>query len=184
MTLYWAQTNSAVLQGEWWPFLFPGLALVLTVLGLTLHPRGHRRGVESAAQGRGACAPPSAPRPSSSDPAGGMTLTLDVTPDAAEADATPVVALGTRRRLRVPGSHDACGRRCRLSIGAGEIVGLAGESGCGKSTLGNAVMQVLRPPARISGGRVLFHGEDVSARAAGSCAASAGATSRWSSRAR
>src|SRR4051812_12715598 len=36
MTLYWSQTNSAVLQGEWWPFLFPGLALVLTVLGLTL----------------------------------------------------------------------------------------------------------------------------------------------------
>jgi peptide/nickel transport system permease protein len=36
MTIYWAQTNSAVLQGEWWPFLFPGLALVLTVLGLTL----------------------------------------------------------------------------------------------------------------------------------------------------
>jgi len=36
MTLYWAQTNSAVLQGEWWPFVFPGLALVSTVLGLTL----------------------------------------------------------------------------------------------------------------------------------------------------
>jgi peptide/nickel transport system permease protein len=34
MTLYWAQTNSAVLQGEWWPFLFPGLALVITVVGL------------------------------------------------------------------------------------------------------------------------------------------------------
>jgi peptide/nickel transport system permease protein len=33
-TLYWAQTNSAVLQGEWWPFFFPGLALVLTVVGL------------------------------------------------------------------------------------------------------------------------------------------------------
>jgi peptide/nickel transport system permease protein len=36
MVLYWAQTNSAVLQGEWWPFVFPGLALVITVLGLTL----------------------------------------------------------------------------------------------------------------------------------------------------
>ena len=36
MTLYWAQTNSAVLQGEWWPFVFPGLALVITVVGLTL----------------------------------------------------------------------------------------------------------------------------------------------------
>jgi peptide/nickel transport system permease protein len=34
MVLYWAETNSTVLQGEWWPFLFPGLALVLTVVGL------------------------------------------------------------------------------------------------------------------------------------------------------
>jgi|SRR5579884_1330797 len=33
-TLYWAQTNSAVLQGEWWSFVFPGLALVVTVVGL------------------------------------------------------------------------------------------------------------------------------------------------------
>jgi peptide/nickel transport system permease protein len=35
-TLYWAQTNSTVLQGEWWPFFFPGAALALTVLGLVL----------------------------------------------------------------------------------------------------------------------------------------------------
>ncbi|HEX7084668.1 MAG TPA: ABC transporter permease [Gaiellaceae bacterium] len=33
-TLYWAQTNSTVLQGEWWPFFFPGAALAVTVLGL------------------------------------------------------------------------------------------------------------------------------------------------------
>jgi peptide/nickel transport system permease protein len=25
-----------VLQGEWWPFVFPGVALALTVLGLVL----------------------------------------------------------------------------------------------------------------------------------------------------
>ena len=36
MILYWAQTNSTVLQGEWWPFFFPGAALALTVLGLVL----------------------------------------------------------------------------------------------------------------------------------------------------
>ena len=36
VTLYWAQVNSAVLQGEWWPFVFPGVALALTVLGLVL----------------------------------------------------------------------------------------------------------------------------------------------------
>jgi ABC-type dipeptide/oligopeptide/nickel transport system permease subunit len=35
-TMYWAQTNSTVLQGEWWPFFFPGAALAFTVLGLTL----------------------------------------------------------------------------------------------------------------------------------------------------
>jgi len=35
-TLYWAQTNSAVLQGEWWAFTFAGGALALTVLGLVL----------------------------------------------------------------------------------------------------------------------------------------------------
>jgi peptide/nickel transport system permease protein len=34
VTLYWAQVNSAVLQGEWWPFVFPGGALALTVAAL------------------------------------------------------------------------------------------------------------------------------------------------------
>jgi peptide/nickel transport system ATP-binding protein len=94
-----------------------------------------------------------------------MTLTLDVTPDVAEADATPVVALEDLvvdyvSRARTTRAVDGVS----LSIGAGEIVGLAGESGCGKSTLGNAVMQVLRPPARISSGRVLFDGNDVAGR--------------------
>ena len=94
-----------------------------------------------------------------------MTLAVQVTPDVQEAPATPVVALD---RLVV----DYVTRRgttravdgVSLSIGRGEIVGLAGESGCGKSTLGNAVMQVLRPPARITGGRVVFDGQDVVGR--------------------
>ena len=36
VTVYWAQVNSTVLQGEWWPFIFPSLALGCTVLGLVL----------------------------------------------------------------------------------------------------------------------------------------------------
>ncbi|MFC3502527.1 ABC transporter ATP-binding protein [Micromonospora krabiensis] len=45
----------------------------------------------------------------------------------------------------------------------GEFVGLLGESGCGKSTLGNAVLRLLSPPARITGGRVTFDGVDLTA---------------------
>ncbi len=44
-----------------------------------------------------------------------------------------------------------------LTVRRGEIVGLAGESGCGKSTLAYGVNQLLRPPAVITGGSVVFH---------------------------
>jgi peptide/nickel transport system ATP-binding protein len=51
-----------------------------------------------------------------------------------------------------------------LKIHAGEIVGLAGESGCGKTTAGNAILQILRPPAQVTSGRILFRGEDLATR--------------------
>ena len=49
-----------------------------------------------------------------------------------------------------------------LSLEQGEFVGLVGESGCGKSTLGFALTRLLRPPARLEGGEILFDAVDIS----------------------
>lgn len=47
-----------------------------------------------------------------------------------------------------------------LKLGRGEVLGLAGESGCGKSTLAYGVNRLLRPPAVITSGRVVFNSRE------------------------
>jgi len=48
-----------------------------------------------------------------------------------------------------------------LRVGPGEVVGLVGESGSGKSVTALAILRLLRPPARVMGGRIEFDGRDL-----------------------
>ena len=52
-------------------------------------------------------------------------------------------------------------RDVALTVSPGEVVGLVGESGAGKSTIGNAVIDLLEAPGRVSAGSVLFQGEEL-----------------------
>jgi len=48
-----------------------------------------------------------------------------------------------------------------FSIAAGEVVGVVGESGAGKSLTGAAIIGLLEPPGRISGGEIFLAGRRI-----------------------
>jgi len=60
-----------------------------------------------------------------------------------------------------PGSSLTAVNDLNLTIAPGETLGLVGESGSGKSVTALAILRLLQPPGRVSGGRVLFEGRDL-----------------------
>jgi oligopeptide/dipeptide ABC transporter ATP-binding protein len=48
-----------------------------------------------------------------------------------------------------------------LTVNEGEILGIVGESGSGKSVTALSIVRLLRRPGQVTGGRVLFRGQDL-----------------------
>jgi oligopeptide/dipeptide ABC transporter ATP-binding protein len=51
-----------------------------------------------------------------------------------------------------------------LRLASGKALGLVGESGSGKSVTGLSMLRLIRPPGRITGGRIVFEGADLLAK--------------------
>ncbi|HEX3965735.1 MAG TPA: ABC transporter ATP-binding protein [Trebonia sp.] len=60
---------------------------------------------------------------------------------------------------RTPSGDVRAASHVNLTLNKGEVVGLCGESGSGKSTLAYGACRLLRPPAVITGGSVLYSGK-------------------------
>ncbi|WP_049568363.1 dipeptide/oligopeptide/nickel ABC transporter permease/ATP-binding protein [Streptomyces sp. SBT349] len=172
--LFFAQNGFALQYEAWWWFVPPGLVIALFGCGLALinfsideiiNPKLR---VQKQPSGDTSDTPPAAPP-------------VPVEGAAAEAPEAPNVvrvekredAVLTVRNLNViyRTAHPVHAvKDVSITLGRGEILGLAGESGCGKTTLAYAINRLHRPPAEVASGSVTFHdrdGEDIDLLALG-----------------
>jgi len=54
-------------------------------------------------------------------------------------------------------------KNINIGVNKGEILGLVGESGSGKSTVGNAIINLIDEPGRVSNGSIILDGIDIHA---------------------
>jgi peptide/nickel transport system ATP-binding protein len=84
---------------------------------------------------------------------------------ASSADLSPDTVLDIRDlsvAYRTPAGDVRAVDRVNLALGAGEVLGLVGESGSGKSTLVYGATRLLRAPALITNGSVIYQGRRLS----------------------
>ena len=175
-----AGARQGVLAGFWWPALFPGLAIMLTVLCLNVLSEGITDAMVAApAAPTGKVAQAAAEREADKlllDPvaahreqAESLAARLATLRDVEGGRADRFVPSSTAEPLlevrdlsiRFPRHGDVdVVDHVSFSVRPGETMALVGESGCGKSITSLAIMGLLDPAARISG-EIRYEGEDL-----------------------
>jgi oligopeptide/dipeptide ABC transporter ATP-binding protein len=156
--------NNAVRGGWWWWWAPPGILVALLGTGLALLNFGIDEFINPRLRDAGLSV-------KAASKAGIKAGTLAPTPvirSAARRAAAPAVsdAVLEIRGLSVDyGYGDGAVHAvsdCDLVLRRGRVLGLAGESGSGKTSLALAAVRLLRAPAVITGGQVLFHSRPLS----------------------
>ena len=153
--------NNAVRGGWWWWWAPPGICVALLGTGLALVNFGIDEFINPRLRTSGLTA--KAARKAGADVSATLGLTPVMRRTATAANTTPSTpdAVLEIRGLSVDyGYGDQAVhavRDCDLVLRRGRVLGLAGESGSGKTTLALAAIRLLRAPAVITEGQVLFH---------------------------
>lgn len=175
-----ADARSGVLSGRWWQALFPGLAIMFTVLSLNILSEGLTDGMVAAPKS-------DAPKP---DETGGDREVdkILVDPVAAHAAQKESLERSLERLREVEGSRNDRLQfeeevppllevkdlaikfprhgdvnvidKISFSVRPGETMGLVGESGSGKSITSLAIIGLLDPKANIDG-QIFYQGKDL-----------------------
>ena len=131
---YMVGAGRTVIRQAWWITVFPGLAILLSVLGPQSGGRRPQRRAQPAA-----CT--------------GWTLIMRPDPAVAIKDLRIALPRGGERAYAVDGVS--------FDLNPGEIVCVVGESGSGKSMCAHALMGLLPDSVTAEAGTILFEGRNI-----------------------
>jgi len=94
-------------------------------------------------------------------PAAGSSLADAAAPNPAPNSGPMLDIRDLSVVYRTPAGDVRAVDQVNLALGTGEVVGLAGESGSGKSTLAYGACRLLRAPALVTNGSVIYRGRRV-----------------------
>jgi len=151
--LNFAFSRGAMSAGAWWALVVPGFGIVWVVLGLTLLGQGLEQVLNPRLENHH------------------LALHKDEAREFITFEPEPAPPREQRTILEVqnltvdyvnPGELPARAvESVSFRLREGELLGLVGESGCGKTTLMLSLLRLLPPAGKISSGKVIFNGRDL-----------------------